>query len=85
MKTSPAKKLSKSYACRKCSEDGFKTFLEFTKHLRKCRGVPILTMPRSNASKTAPTGNGMRAELVRLRALGVEIQILVDRLLKRVK
>lgn len=41
------------YRCRKCLREDFKKLMEFTKHLKKCKGIGPATV-----SQTAPASNG---------------------------
>lgn len=87
MKHSHPMKPVKTYVCRKCNESDFRSLMEFTKHLRKCTGV-VVTKPSTVAKvipPALPMKNGMKAELLRLRSLGVEVRDLADKLLKSAK
>lgn len=86
MKTSRPKARPKAYICRKCTRVDFKTPMEFTNHLRNCRGgtVPPTLVPKA-PPPAAIGGNGLRQELVRLRTLGIEVRDLADKLLKQIK
>lgn len=92
MKTSRPKTRPKTYICRKCLRTDFKSPIEFTNHLRNCRGpIPkVVSTPTSAAPALAPVpvvsnGKGLRQELVRLRTLGIEVRDLAEKLLRQVK
>lgn len=80
MKASRPKIRRKTYVCRKCNESDFRNLMEFTKHLRKCRGPVAPVEP----PKLHPR-NGVRDELFRLRKLGEEVRDLADKLLMRIE
>jgi hypothetical protein len=82
MKTSRSKRRPKAYVCRKCPRNDFKTPMEFTNHLRNCRG-PVAAAVLTDAP--AAPAHGLRQELMRLRTLGIEVRDLADRLLKKVQ
>jgi hypothetical protein len=87
MKTSHSKPRPKTYLCRKCTRVDFKAPIEFTNHLRNCRGgtVPPTLIPKEAPSPGASNGKGLRQELLRLRTLGIEVRDLADKLLKQIK
>lgn len=85
MKTSRSKRRAKTYNCRKCTRTDFKSPIEFTNHLRNCRGldVPVTRIPIVPVQ--APTTNGRKNDLWRLHHLAAEMQALTTKLLREAK
>lgn len=78
-----SKSVIQQYVCRKCTQTKFKNSIEFTKHLRKCKGSAsaITLLPPLRAK---PDGK-LLADLIEASVKASELKSLLDSLIKRVK
>lgn len=71
------------YICRKCNRDDFKKSMEFTKHLKNCKGPVSLTvlLPTPQARPNA----SVVATLTELSEKAGELKLSIDLAIKRLK
>jgi len=83
MKKNGARRASRNvHICRKCNQDDFKNTIEFTKHLKKCKGPaaapePARVPPTPERSVTLAALHNVSEQLGSLRT---EVESLIKRL-----
>lgn len=78
-----------AYGCRTCKDDDFKNSMEFTKHLKRCRVLPVLPAPSlvtpALPLPTARQGSPLLPLLIDASQKAGELKHSLDALIKRLR